>query len=72
MRSWRWSARWERVDGVHRLWEPHADKQRPANGYGGKYSTPYCIAAAIVRANVGLGDFTDAAVKDPAVRAVAA
>jgi 2-methylcitrate dehydratase PrpD len=57
---------------VHRLWEPLADKQRPANGYGGKFSTPYCIAAAFVRGNVGLGDFTDAAVKDPAVRAVAA
>ena len=57
---------------VHRLWEPLANKQRPANGYGGKFSTPYCIAAAFVRGNVGLGDFTDAAVKDPAVRAVAA
>jgi 2-methylcitrate dehydratase PrpD len=57
---------------VHRLWEPLADKQRPSNGYGGKFSTPYCVAAAFVRGNVGLGDFTDAAVKDPAVRAVAA
>src|SRR5260370_34263690 len=57
---------------VHGLWEPLADKQRPPNGYGGKFSTPYCIAAAFVRGNVGLGDFTDAAVKDPAVRAVAA
>jgi 2-methylcitrate dehydratase PrpD len=57
---------------VHRLWEPLADKQRPANGYGGKFSTPYCIAAAFLRGNVGLGDFTDAAVKDPAVRAIAA
>jgi 2-methylcitrate dehydratase PrpD len=57
---------------VHRLWEPLADKRRPANGYSGKFSTPYCIAAAFVRRNVGLGDFTDAAVKDPAVLAVAA
>ena len=57
---------------VHRLWEPLADKQRPSNGYGGKFSTPYCIAAGFVRRNVGLGDFTDAAVKDPAVLAVAA
>src|ERR1700730_10727076 len=55
-----------------RLWEPLADKQRPGNGYGGKFSTPYCIAAGFVRGNVGLGDFTDAAVKDPAVLAVAA
>jgi 2-methylcitrate dehydratase PrpD len=57
---------------VHRLWEPLADKQRPANGYAGKFSTPYCIAAGFVRGNVGLGDFTDAAVKDPAVLALAA
>ena len=57
---------------VHRLWEPLADKRRPSNGYGGKFSTPYCIAVAFVRGNVGLGDFTDAAVKDPEVLAVAA
>jgi 2-methylcitrate dehydratase PrpD len=57
---------------VHRLWEPLADKQHPSNGYGGKFSTPYCIAAGFVRHNVGLGDFTDAAVQDPAVLAVAA
>jgi 2-methylcitrate dehydratase PrpD len=57
---------------VHRLWEPLAAKQTPANGYAGKFSQPYCIASALVRGNVGLGDFTDAAVKDPAVLAVAA
>jgi 2-methylcitrate dehydratase PrpD len=57
---------------VHRLWEPLADKQHPSNGYGGKFSTPYCIAAGFVRHNVGLGDFTDTAVKDKTVLAVAA
>jgi 2-methylcitrate dehydratase PrpD len=57
---------------VHRLWEPLAGKQRPANGYAGKFSTPYCIAAALLRGNVGLGDFTDEAVKDAAVLALAA
>src|SRR6202050_742553 len=46
---------------VHRLWEPLAAKQKPANGYAGKFSTPYCVATAFVRGNVGLGDFTDAA-----------
>src|SRR6266850_3546629 len=56
---------------VHRLWEPLAAKQRPANGYAGKFSTPYCIAAGVVRGNVGLGDFTDEAVHDPAVLALA-
>jgi 2-methylcitrate dehydratase PrpD len=56
---------------VHRLWEPLAAKQKPANGYAGKFSTPYCIATAFVRGNVGLGDFSDAAVRDPAVVALA-
>src|SRR5438874_7955624 len=57
---------------VHRLWEPLAAKQKPANGYAGKFSTPYCVAAGFVRGNVGLGDFTDAAVHDAAVLALAA
>ena len=56
---------------VHRLWEPLASKQRPLNGYAGKFSTPYCIAAGLVRGNVGLGDFSDDAVRDPAVVALA-
>ncbi len=56
---------------VHRLWEPLAAKQKPHNGYGAKFSTPYCIAAGFVRGNVGLDSFTDAAVRDPAVLAVA-
>src|SRR5262245_26851306 len=56
---------------VHRLWEPLAAKQKPANGYAGKFSTPYCIAAGFVRGNVSLGDFTDDAVRDPAVVALA-
>src|SRR3954452_17301085 len=57
---------------VHRLWEPLAAKQKPANGYAGKFSQPYCIATALVRSNVGLSDFTDAAVTDERVLAVAA
>jgi 2-methylcitrate dehydratase PrpD len=57
---------------VHRLWEPLAAKQHPANGYAGKFSTPYCIAAGFVRGNVGLGDFSDAAVHDGKVLALAA
>jgi 2-methylcitrate dehydratase PrpD len=57
---------------VHRLWEPLAAKQTPKNGYAGKFSTPYCVAAGFVRGNVGLSDFTDAAVKDPTVLALAA
>jgi 2-methylcitrate dehydratase PrpD len=56
---------------VHRLWEPLAAKQKPANGYAGKFSTPYCIAAGFVRGNVGLSDFADDAVRDPGVVALA-
>src|SRR5262245_24696129 len=56
---------------VHRLWEPLAAKQQPTNGYAGKFSTPYCIAAGFLRGNVGLGDFADDAVRDPAVVALA-
>jgi 2-methylcitrate dehydratase PrpD len=56
---------------VHRLWEPLAAKQRPANGYAGKFSTPYCIAHGFVHGNVGLDAFTDDAVKDKAVLALA-
>src|SRR5215469_16859443 len=57
---------------VHRLWEPLAAKQHPANGYAGKFSTPYCIAAGFVRGNVGLDAFTDDAVKEARVTALAA
>jgi 2-methylcitrate dehydratase PrpD len=56
---------------VHRLWEPLASKQKPQNGYAGKFSTPYCIAAAFVRGNIGLDAFTDDAVSDPRVVALA-
>jgi 2-methylcitrate dehydratase PrpD len=56
---------------VHRLWEPLGDKQRPPNGYAGKFATPYCIAAAFLHGNVGLDAFTDAAVHDLSVQALA-
>jgi 2-methylcitrate dehydratase PrpD len=56
---------------VHRLWEPLAGKQRPPNGYAGKFSQPFCIAHALVHGNVGLDAFTDEAVRDPAVLGVA-
>jgi 2-methylcitrate dehydratase PrpD len=56
---------------VHRLWEPLRDKQRPPNGYAGKFAAPYCVAAALVSGNVGLDAFSDAAVKEEAVRALA-
>jgi 2-methylcitrate dehydratase PrpD len=57
---------------VHRLWEPLADKQRPPNGYAAKFSTPYCIAAGLIRGHVGFDAFSDDAANDPEVRALAA
>jgi 2-methylcitrate dehydratase PrpD len=61
---------------VHRLWEPLAAKQHPANGYAGKFSTPYCIACGFARGQqgltVGLSDFSDAAVRDAAALVLAA
>jgi 2-methylcitrate dehydratase PrpD len=56
---------------VHRLWEPLAAKQQPPNGYAGKFSTPYCVAASFVRGHVGLSDFSDVAVKDAQVLSLA-
>ena len=50
---------------VHRLWEPLADKQRPRNGYAAKFATPYLLATGFVHGGVGLGAFTEAAIRDP-------
>src|SRR6186713_259490 len=56
---------------VHRLWEPLADKQRPPNGYAAKFATPFILATGFVRGGVGLEAFTDQAVRDKDVLAVA-
>ena len=52
---------------VHRLWEPLADKQKPMSSYGAKFSLPYSIAVMIVRGRAGLDEFTEEAIRDPAV-----
>jgi 2-methylcitrate dehydratase PrpD len=63
----------EVADGtVHRLWEPLADKQRPRNGYAAKFAVPYLLAAGFVHGGVGLGAFTETAIADPRVLALAA
>jgi 2-methylcitrate dehydratase PrpD len=60
------------ADGpVPRLWEPLAAKHRPANGYAAKFSLPYLLATVLVRGTAGLADFTDEAVRDARVLAVA-
>jgi 2-methylcitrate dehydratase PrpD len=57
---------------VHRLWEPLADKQRPRNGYAAKFAVPYLLATGFVHGGVGLGAFTESAISDPRVLALAA
>jgi 2-methylcitrate dehydratase PrpD len=57
---------------VHRLWEPLASKQRPPNGYAAKFATPYLLATGFVNGGVGLGAFTEGAIRDPKVLALAA
>ena len=56
---------------VHRLWEPLAAKQRPANDYAAKFSTPFNIAVAYVTGNAGLSAFSEANVRDPRILALA-
>ena len=55
---------------VHRLWEPLAGKQHPPNGYAAKFSTPFLLAIGFVRGGVGLGAFTEQAVRDKEVLAL--
>lgn len=55
---------------VHRLWDPLSDKQNPPNGYAGKFSIPYCIAAGLVLGDAGLDAFSDKNAVDPTLRAV--
>ena len=52
--------------------EPLADKQRVPNGYAGKFSIPYCIAAGLILGDAGFDAFTDERAADPRLRAVAA
>jgi len=56
---------------VHRLWEPLASKQHPPNGYAAKFATPFILATGFVRGGVGLDAFTEAAVRDADVLALA-
>ena len=56
---------------VHRLWEPLSDKQRPRNGYAAKFAVPYLLATGFVHGGVGLGAFTQAAISDARVLALA-
>ncbi|MBI1848630.1 MAG: MmgE/PrpD family protein [Candidatus Rokubacteria bacterium] len=54
-----------------RLWEPLAAKHRPPNGYAAKFSLPYLLASIFVRGEAGFAAFTDEAVREADVLAVA-
>jgi len=57
---------------VHRLWEPLADKQRPASSYGAKFSLPFSIAVMLLRGRAGLDEFTEEAIHDRKILQLAA
>ncbi len=58
-------------DFAQRLCEPLAARRRPATVVDSKFSIPYAVAQAVARGRVGLGDFTEAALRDPEVLRVA-
>lgn len=59
-------------DFAQTLCTPIEKRRAPTGPMDAKFSIPWCIALAAVRQTVQLGDFTDAALKDPEVLAVAA
>ncbi|HLX79796.1 MAG TPA: MmgE/PrpD family protein [Burkholderiales bacterium] len=56
---------------VHRLWEPLAAKQRPANDYAAKFSTPFNVAVAFVTGGAGLDAFSERTVRDERILGLA-
>ena len=57
--------------GVSLVLEPMDVKVAPRSEYEGKFSLPYSAASMLVRGHVAVGDFTDQAITDPQVIAVA-
>ncbi len=51
---------------------PVAVRKAPETVVQAQFSIPYTVACALVKGHVGLAEFTDAALRDPAVRALAA
>jgi 2-methylcitrate dehydratase PrpD len=58
--------------GVPLVLEPLAHKHRPRTEYEAKFSLPYSIASLLVRGHVDVSTYTDEAITDPDVLAVAA
>jgi 2-methylcitrate dehydratase PrpD len=44
------------------------EKVEAVSPYAAKFSIPYCVATALVHGRVGLDDFTEEAIRNPAVR----
>ena len=51
---------------------PEAMRKRPETVVQAQFSLPYTVACALVKGTVGLAEFTDDGLRDPAVRAIAA
>ena len=58
--------------GVSLVLEPAAQKIAPRSDYEGKFSLQYSVASMLVRGHVAVSDFSEDAIADPAVLAVAA
>lgn len=52
--------------------EPLATKRNPQTDYDAKFSLPYAVACQIVRGHVDVDDYSDAAIRDPAILDLAA
>ena len=52
---------------VHRLWEPLELKRHPPTDYAAKFSIPFGVALGLQRGQAGLADFSEAAIRDPAL-----
>jgi 2-methylcitrate dehydratase PrpD len=57
--------------GVSLVLEPVEAKKAPRSDYEGKFSLQYSVASMLVRGHVSVSDFSDEAIADPAVLAVA-
>ncbi len=58
--------------GVSLVLEPADQKRVPRSEYEGKFSLQYSVASMLARGHVAVVDFTDEAIADPEVLAVAA
>jgi 2-methylcitrate dehydratase PrpD len=56
---------------VPRLWEPLTSKHCPPTPYAAKFSTPFCMAVGFTDGRVGLAQFSEERIHDPAVLALA-